>query len=55
MATGKMSATGSMWWTIARRFGLVLAKGQSAQTYNIGGWNEKPNIEIVETICCDSR
>jgi dTDP-glucose 4,6-dehydratase len=29
----------------------VLAKGQSGATYNIGGWNEKPNLEIVETIC----
>jgi dTDP-glucose 4,6-dehydratase len=29
----------------------VLARGQVGQTYNIGGWNEKPNLEIVETIC----
>jgi dTDP-glucose 4,6-dehydratase len=29
----------------------VLHKGQPGNTYNIGGWNEKPNIEIVETIC----
>ena len=29
----------------------VLRKGKSGDTYNIGGWNEKPNIEIVETIC----
>ncbi len=29
----------------------VLAKGQTGQTYNIGGWNEKPNIEIVHTVC----
>jgi dTDP-glucose 4,6-dehydratase len=29
----------------------VLAKGQVGETYNIGGWNEKPNIEIVHTIC----
>ncbi len=29
----------------------VLRKGQPGETYNIGGWNEKPNIEIVETIC----
>ena len=29
----------------------VLRKGLPGQTYNIGGWNEKPNIEIVETIC----
>ena len=29
----------------------VLRKGVIGQTYNIGGWNEKPNIEIVEMIC----
>ena len=21
------------------------------ETYNVGGWNEKPNIEIVKTVC----
>ena len=29
----------------------VLARGRPGQTYNIGGWNEKPNIEIVQTVC----
>jgi dTDP-glucose 4,6-dehydratase len=29
----------------------VLAKGRPGETYNVGGWNEKPNIEIVKTIC----
>ncbi len=29
----------------------VLARGRVGQTYNVGGWNEKPNIEIVRTIC----
>ncbi|HET9822627.1 MAG TPA: dTDP-glucose 4,6-dehydratase, partial [Burkholderiaceae bacterium] len=29
----------------------VLAKGRVGETYNVGGWNEKPNIEIVRTIC----
>ncbi len=29
----------------------VLAKGRPGETYNIGGWNEKPNIEIVHTLC----
>ncbi len=29
----------------------VLANGRVGETYNIGGWNEKPNIEIVKTIC----
>lgn len=29
----------------------VLTRGCVGQTYNIGGWNEKRNIDIVETIC----
>jgi dTDP-glucose 4,6-dehydratase len=29
----------------------VLAAGQPGETYNVGGWNEKPNIEIVHTVC----
>ena len=29
----------------------VLRSGRPGETYNIGGWNEKPNIEIVEAIC----
>jgi dTDP-glucose 4,6-dehydratase len=29
----------------------VLARGVPGETYNIGGWNEKPNLDIVHTIC----
>jgi dTDP-glucose 4,6-dehydratase len=29
----------------------VLRAGRPGETYNIGGWNQKPNIEIVEMIC----
>ena len=29
----------------------VLARGRPGETYNIGGRNEKPNIEVVQTIC----
>ena len=29
----------------------VLKRGKVGETYNIGGWNEKRNLEIVETIC----
>ncbi|AVS75672.1 dTDP-glucose 4,6-dehydratase [Paracidovorax cattleyae] len=29
----------------------VLQAGKPGETYNVGGWNEKPNIEIVKTIC----
>lgn len=30
---------------------LVVTKGEVGETYNIGGHNEKQNIEVVETIC----
>jgi dTDP-glucose 4,6-dehydratase len=29
----------------------VLDAGRLGETYNVGGWNEKPNIEIVKTVC----
>jgi len=29
----------------------ILEVGIPGEAYNIGGWNEKPNIEIVKTIC----
>jgi dTDP-glucose 4,6-dehydratase len=29
----------------------VLAAGKIGETYNIGGWNEKPNLDIVHAIC----
>ena len=29
----------------------VLEGGRLGETYNVGGWNEKPNIEIVKTVC----
>ncbi|MFM4804509.1 dTDP-glucose 4,6-dehydratase [Aeromonas bivalvium] len=30
---------------------LVLTKGRVGETYNIGGHNEKRNLEVVQTIC----
>ena len=30
----------------------VLAAGRLGETYNVGGWNEKPNIDVVRTLCC---
>jgi dTDP-glucose 4,6-dehydratase len=30
---------------------LILKKGKPGETYNVGGWNEKKNIEVVDTIC----
>jgi dTDP-glucose 4,6-dehydratase len=29
----------------------VLAKGRPGETYNIGGWNEVRNIDVVHTLC----
>jgi len=29
----------------------VLSKGKIGETYNVGGWNEKTNLEVVETLC----
>lgn len=29
----------------------ILLKGKVGETYNVGGWNEKKNIEVVDTIC----
>ena len=29
----------------------VLEAGKLGETYNVGGWNEKPNLEIVHTVC----
>ncbi|MDZ4098521.1 MAG: dTDP-glucose 4,6-dehydratase, partial [Methylophilaceae bacterium] len=29
----------------------VLEAGRVGETYNVGGWNEKPNIEIVRLVC----
>lgn len=35
----------------ARALHMVLAKGRPGETYNIGGHNEKTNIEVVQIIC----
>ncbi len=29
----------------------VLEAGRLGETYNVGGWNEKPNLEVVHTLC----
>lgn len=29
----------------------VLAGGVAGETYNVGGWNEKTNLEVVHTLC----
>ena len=35
----------------ARALRLVLETGKNGETYNIGGHNEKTNLEVVKTIC----
>ncbi len=35
----------------ARALYCVLTKGESGETYNIGGLNEKKNLDVVKTIC----
>ena len=30
---------------------LVLDRGELGETYNVGGWNEKTNLEVVQTLC----
>lgn len=35
----------------ARALRLVLEAGKNGETYNIGGHNEKTNLEVVKTIC----
>jgi len=34
-----------------RAIARVLQAGKPGETYNIGGWNEKPNIDVVRTLC----
>ena len=29
----------------------VLKQGEIGETYNVGGWNEKTNLEVIETLC----
>jgi dTDP-glucose 4,6-dehydratase len=35
----------------ARAIWLVLQRGRIGETYNIGGLNERPNLEVVQRIC----
>ena len=36
----------------ARALYKVVTEGKIGETYNIGGHNEKQNLEVVQTICC---
>ena len=35
----------------ARALGLILARGKPGETYNIGGRNERKNIDVVRQVC----
>jgi dTDP-glucose 4,6-dehydratase len=35
----------------ARALGLILARGRAGETYNIGGRNERKNIDVVRQVC----
>ena len=51
MATGSKSVTGCMWKITARALYCVATTGKVGETYNIGGHNERKNLDVVETIC----
>lgn len=36
----------------ARALHLVISQADAGKTYNIGGHNERKNIDVVKTICC---
>ncbi len=35
----------------ARALHRVITQGRIGETYNIGGWNEKKNLDVVHTLC----
>lgn len=35
----------------ARALVVIATRGQVGETYNVGGWNERRNIDVVEEIC----
>lgn len=46
----RMSATGSMFPTTVRPFDLIIHNGRVGEVYNVGGHNERTNLEVVKTI-----
>ena len=51
MEMGSKLETGCMCLIIAMAINAVLEKGAIGETYNIGGWNEKTNLDTVNVIC----
>jgi dTDP-glucose 4,6-dehydratase len=47
---GSRCATGCTWRPLQRHPPRAAGR-PPGETYNVGGWNEKPNIEIVHTVC----
>jgi dTDP-glucose 4,6-dehydratase len=35
----------------ARALGLILARGRAGETYNVGGRNERTNLDVVTQVC----
>jgi dTDP-D-glucose 4,6-dehydratase len=40
-----------MWPTTAAPSAPCWPKAAPGEVYNVGGWNEKTNLEIVHTVC----
>ncbi len=40
-----LGKNGQVGWELQRSLAVL------GEVYNVGGWNEKPNIEIVNTLC----
>ena len=51
MVKVKTFATGSMWTDHVEALYFVLTSGSIGETYNIGGNNERQNIELVRFVC----
>ena len=51
MATARTCATGCYVRDHCAAIRTVIERGRVGETYNIGGWNEKTNMDIVHTIC----
>ena len=50
-ARARTCATGSTWTTTRRRSSSWRRRAGSGENYNIGGWNERTNIDVVRAIC----
>ena len=46
----RMSETGCTYPTVAEAIDLIIHKGKVGEVYNIGGHNERTNLQVVQTI-----